>query len=106
MASVSSDWVMEYRDSFHEAYLDALTGLGDCARARSDYREAVHAYRRALNVDPYREDIHRAIMLCYAALGQKQMISVQYDEIRGLLWAELGVEPSDETLRLAGELLK
>jgi len=106
LLSIDSDWVMEYRDGFHEDYLDALIGLGGCARARSDYREAVHAYRRALNVDPYREDIHRAIMLCYAALGQKQLISAQYDEIRGLLWAELGIEPSDETQRLADELLK
>lgn len=106
LPSIDADWIAPYREGYHETYLDALVGLGDCSRARSDMRGAIQAYKRALIVEPYREDIHRSIMLCYAALGERQLISNQLDEICGLLWDELGIEPSDETLQLAEQLLR
>lgn len=105
LPSIDTDWVLPFRETYHEAYLEALIGLGDCARARYDIRSAVQAYKRALTIEPYREDIHRTIMKCYADIGERQLISSQLDEIRNLLQSELGIEPSDETLRLAHKLL-
>ncbi|NDJ77873.1 MAG: tetratricopeptide repeat protein [Chloroflexi bacterium] len=101
-----ADWAVNYREHLHEMYLETLIGLGQCAGARHDRREAIAAYRRALDVNPYREDVHRAIMLCFAELGEKTQVLAQLQKLQTLLDEELGLEPSDETVALARRLLE
>jgi DNA-binding SARP family transcriptional activator len=62
-------------------------------------------FRRALDADPYHEAAHRGIMLCYNDLGEKKQAIAQFNYLRTLLRDELGVEPSNETLDLAQQLL-
>jgi DNA-binding SARP family transcriptional activator len=45
-------------------------------------------------------------MLCYDDLGEKKQALAQFNQLRTLLYDELGVEPSDETLDLAEQLLE
>ncbi len=106
LPSLDPNWVIPLRESLREAYIEALIGLGECARARNDLSNAVHAYKRALEEEPYREDIHRSIMSCYAQMGERQLILGHLQSLEDLLQEELGVEPSDETLALAQRLLK
>jgi len=82
-----------------------LIGLGECARARSAHREAITTFKRALDVDPYREDGHRAIMNCYADLGEKNQVLRHLKKLQKLLWEDLAIEPSGETMDLAKSLL-
>jgi DNA-binding SARP family transcriptional activator len=44
-------------------------------------------------------------MTCYAELGEKSRVLAHYEELRDLLWQELGVEPSPETVALVETLL-
>ena len=74
LPSWDAEWVIYRREDLLEAYIEALIGLGNCARARNDLREALATYRRALDADPYREDVHRAIMICYAESGEKKQV--------------------------------
>lgn len=106
LPSLDPNWVIPLRESLREAYLEALIGLGECARARNDLPSAVHAYKRALEEEPYREDIHRAIMMCYAQMGERKLVLGHLQSLEELLQEELGVEPSDETIALAQRLLK
>jgi LuxR family maltose regulon positive regulatory protein len=106
LPSMDADWVAYRRESLLETYLEALNGLGNCARVRHDSREALRAYQRVLEIDPYREDTHRAIMMCYAELGEKQQILAQFRRLQTLLRDELGLGPSVETSSLANSLLK
>ena len=105
LTALDADWAYARRESYHEIYLEALIGLGMCARARGDLREALATFRQALEVDPFREDIHRAIMMCYAESGEKNKVHVQFQELKTLLQEELAVEPTNETLRLVQSLL-
>jgi len=105
LPSLSQDWVLARRDIYHETYLDALVGLGECARARKNFREAIVAFKRALELEPYREDIHRAIMTCYANLGEKKQIHAHLHRLQELLRHDLAVEPSTETITHAKSLL-
>lgn len=105
LPSFDTEWVLFYRETLREFYLEALIGLGECERARSAHREAIMTFRRALDVDPYREDGHRAIMNCYADLGEKSKIKHHLERLRKLLWEDLAIEPSAETMRLANRLL-
>jgi DNA-binding SARP family transcriptional activator len=97
--------VFTRREALRELYVEALVGLGRCVQSRRDFGEALRVFREALEVDPFREDIHRAIMTCYADKGEKKRIRDHLKELETLLWEELGVEPSEETLTLAQSLL-
>lgn len=105
LPSLDADWVYPMRESFREMYLEALVGLGECARARGDFRHAINVFKQALVVDPYREDIHRAIMTCYAQKGEKKKILSHLNDLQQLLWQELAVKPSSETMTLVRSLL-
>jgi DNA-binding SARP family transcriptional activator len=105
LPSWDHEWVLFRRQSLFENYLEALIGLGVCARARHSFREALTIFRRALDTDPYCEAAHRGIMLSYNDLGEKKQAMTQFNHLRTLLRDELGVEPSDETLDLAQRLL-
>ena len=106
LPSLDPSWVIPLRESLREAYLEALIGLGECARARNDLHNAVNAFKRALEEEPYREDIHRSIMMCYAQMGERKLILGHLQTLEELLDEELGVEPSEETVALARRLLE
>lgn len=105
LPSLAEDWVLARRDAYYETHLDALVGLGECARARKSFREAILEFKRALELEPYREDIHRAIMTCYANLGEKKQIHAHLHRLQELLRHDLAVEPSTETIIHAKSLL-
>lgn len=105
LPSWDAEWVIYRREGLFEAYLEALIGLGQCATARGDHRAALRAYRRALDADPFREDVHRAVMICYAELEDKRQVRNHFEKLRELLMEEMGIEPSDETLDLVDKLL-
>jgi LuxR family transcriptional regulator, maltose regulon positive regulatory protein len=105
LISLEADWVIARREALREAYIDALVGLGDCARARNDFKEALYQYKTAIDLEPYREDIHRAVMKCYDRLGEKNRIFVHFHQLKERLHNDLAVEPSEETIALARALL-
>jgi LuxR family maltose regulon positive regulatory protein len=105
LTSLYADWVEPRREAFREAYLEALIGVGECARARNDFNQALDAFRQANKLEPYREDIHRLIMTCYAGRGEKKKIHAHLQDLQRLLRHELSTEPSTETLAHAQALL-
>jgi len=74
-------------------------------RARHGLRGAIDSFKHALDIDPYREDIHRTVMNCYAELGEKKHILTHLHELRELLYNDLAIEPAAETVALAETLL-
>jgi len=106
LPSWDDEWVIYRREGLFEIYVEALVGLGQCASARNDHRSALRSFRRALDADPFREDIHRAIMMCYADMGDKYQAHAQFMRLKALLDEEMGIEPSDETIELLNTLLK
>lgn len=105
LPSFDMEWVIYRRESLQETFLEALIGLAECTHARSALREAIATFKRALDVDPYREDVHRAIMSCYAELGEKKQVLTHLRKLQELLREDLAIEPSAETMALAASLL-
>ncbi len=105
LVDMDRDWIISRRQTLYEAYIEALIGLGECARQRRDFRSALEAFKNALDKEPYREDINRKIMVCYADLGEKHQVISQFNAFSDRLREDLAVEPSAETIALAHRLL-
>ncbi|MFN8563383.1 MAG: BTAD domain-containing putative transcriptional regulator [Anaerolineae bacterium] len=105
LPQLEGEWVADYREMLNEYYLECLVALGECARARNDLGEAIKMYKQALKVDPYREDIHCALISSYAARGERRKSYLHYRDLRDLFARELGVEPSHETTALVKSYL-
>ncbi len=98
-------WACPHRDKFHELYIEALLGLAACGRSRSDSKSALRSLKRALDLEPYREDIHRFVMQLYADRGTKRRVLDHYRTLCELLKADLNTEPSHETKELFQRLM-
>ncbi|MFQ6100193.1 MAG: BTAD domain-containing putative transcriptional regulator [Anaerolineae bacterium] len=100
LPQVERIWCLPRREALREMYLEALVGVGRCHEARREFEGAIDWYRRALEVDELREDVHRRIMQCYAAAGRRAEALAQYHRCQEVLKQELDAEPSIETNRL------
>ncbi|HHS97377.1 MAG TPA: tetratricopeptide repeat protein [Chloroflexi bacterium] len=105
LPEVSRLWCVPKREMLRQMYVEALIGVGRCHEARREWEEAIEWFRRALEVDELREDVHRQIMLCYEAAGRRPEAIKQYHRCREALLRELGVEPSNETEALFREII-
>ena len=100
LPQVERTWCVSRRESLREMYLEALIGMGRCHEARREFEGAVDWYRRALEIDDLREDVHRHIMRCYFEAGRRSDALAQYHRCREAVKRELDIEPSAQTKRL------
>jgi DNA-binding SARP family transcriptional activator len=67
-------------------------------RARSgDFAAALDCFRRAAEMDAYREATRLAVIECHLRLGNRRAALVEFDKLKALLRAELSVAPLPET---------
>jgi len=100
LPEVGRMWCMPKRETLREMYIEALVGAARCHETRREFEGAIGWYRRALEVDELREDVHRRIMHCYTKAGRRSEALAQYHRCREILRRELDVEPSVEARRL------
>ena len=105
LVAFDADWVLAYREKLQELYLEGLVALGESLRTRNEFAGSIDIFKRALTIDPYREDVHRALMSCYARKGERQKIITHAHELQTLFRRDLKTEPSQETLTLVSQLL-
>jgi ATP/maltotriose-dependent transcriptional regulator MalT/two-component SAPR family response regulator len=103
LPEVDRPWCVPKREEAHTKYIEALVELARSYEARGAFEEAIARYRRALEEDELREDIHRRIMRAYVEAGRRSDALAQYRYCREILIQELGVEPTHETQRLYQE---
>ncbi len=97
---VESDWHLLRREELRRRYLQALFQLGEFRFDSGRYTEAAQAYRQALEHDNLLEDGHRALMRCYARLGERGQALRQYETVAALMRTELNATPAPETTAL------
>jgi DNA-binding SARP family transcriptional activator/Flp pilus assembly protein TadD len=106
LPGIHMTWVTSHRRRAYETYIEALIGLSRCRLAWKDYHAAAEHLRRALHLEPYREDIHRKLLHCYAAAGERQRLIAHYEATCRLFERDLKTEPAPETSDLYYSLLK
>lgn len=95
------DVVIRYRERLRSTQMRAVAALIERQREAEFLDSAIWWARRALEMDPYREDIHRRLISMLRAAGRPHEALAQFDRCCKILRDELGVEPMAETVRAA-----
>jgi DNA-binding SARP family transcriptional activator len=98
------DWVLLERERFRQLHLYALETLCALFTEAGRFSHATQAGLAAVSCEPLRESAHRALMRAYIADGNSAEALRQYRLYRGLMRAELGLEPSEQMEELVGLL--
>jgi DNA-binding SARP family transcriptional activator len=84
-----------------EALAASGVGLGG-----TELSTARRAAQTIVDLDPYRESGHRLMMQALALEGNTAQALLVFERLRARLRDDLGIAPSEETLRLHGDLLQ
>lgn len=104
------EWLLTIREHLHTRILSAFHSLSEYYLCRGEYGLAQKYALRQVELEPYREEAHRALMQSLACSGQRSAALGQYERCRKILKEALGVEPGAKTqqlyhqIRSAGEL--
>ena len=104
MEGCYDDWAEEQRIHFQEQFVRVLNGLAKLSVTDSRWSDALKYASETLQIDPYREDLHRLVLKVLSAQNKLPAAKKHYENMSKQLLDELGVEPSAETRRLYQEI--
>ncbi len=100
------EWCTFHRERFRLDHLTCLERLLRYFREREEWLDAIAWGQRLLRRDPLREHVHRSLMECHYAMGDRPSALRRYEECRAVLEEELGIEPMPETRKLRARILE
>jgi DNA-binding SARP family transcriptional activator/tetratricopeptide (TPR) repeat protein len=100
LAGYYDEWVLGERERLRELFLTVLERLVEAEKQRGEYERALLHARRLAAEDPWREEAHCEVMRLCHLLGRSAEALRQFELCRQVLKAELGAEPSRETVAL------
>ena len=98
------EWCLRPRERLRQLFLLALERLMEYHQARGEWTRALTYGQQLLQQDPLLEHVHRNVMRCYRAMGNRAMALRQFETIAEQLKAELDIEPMAETEMLHEEI--
>ena len=103
LAGADWAWAETPREDLRQRVLDVQVWLGDIRWASGDARGSWQALQRAVEVDPFAEQIYRRIMRLQTKLGRPDDAVATYRRLQARL-VEIDLEPTPESERLHAEL--
>ena len=97
MEGCLEEWVLPEREARERSLARALETLAGHASARADWVTAERYLRRAVDLDPLRETVQRALMQTLVSAGTPAAALQCFRDLRLLLARELKAEPAPET---------
>jgi predicted ATPase/DNA-binding SARP family transcriptional activator len=94
------EWATLQREYLQRQIVEALAYLVEYHQRRGDLGQAIGAAHRQVELEPWREEVHRQLMRLLALGGQRSVALAQYGTCQRALAAELGVPPTAETIAL------
>ena len=99
------DWCAERRAFLAELRIRLLVELADALEKRGTQAAAADRLREVLRHDPTREDVHRRLIVLYAAIGSRDQAVRQFQMCREVLQRDLGLLPAESTRAAYEEIL-
>jgi DNA-binding SARP family transcriptional activator/alpha-beta hydrolase superfamily lysophospholipase len=97
---VWDEWLTLARESLGSKLAELLCTLIDRYTTESRPKKLIDSGHRLVELDPFREQGHRALMRGYAESNQRPLALKQFERCRDLLQKELNSSPSPETQEL------
>jgi len=99
----SDQWILERREAYQKAYVEALENIADIWEARASYELALHTLRRAIDTDFTRDEIHFKLLKLYLRLGRRAEAVAHFRELER--WAKSKKTPlSGQIRQLYGDI--
>lgn len=105
-ADLYAEWTQHRRERLHQLYRQTAWKQAAIVADAGRYDSAVARLLPLLAQEPADERMHRELMRLYAASGRRHEALRQFQTCREALAAELGIEPSAETLGMYEGLLR
>jgi len=100
-----SDWTFAWRERLIDRYAHVLAELTRAHTNAGRTADAIRLARKCVELDPLNEDAQRELIASYARAGRRNHALRQFLACRRVLVDELGIEPSQETVRLHERVL-
>lgn len=97
-------WIYNMQERLRSTAVFVLATLAARQAHAGELVEAIAAQRRILELEPWREESHRELMLLLARSGERSAALAQYKVCVKVLAAELGVPPDAATAALAADI--
>jgi DNA-binding SARP family transcriptional activator len=98
------EWMQPRRRELEAVRLEVLDLLREQHRERGALHAWAAAARRIVSSEPWREEIQRELMTCYARQGQGTLALRQYQDCATALRAGFGLVPGPETEELRARI--
>jgi two-component SAPR family response regulator len=96
LQDIYMEWADQRREQLRSLYLEALIDMAAIESSGKHYRAAKNNYERVLAVDPYRDEVHLALMKCLALSGASSSAIAHFKDYRAMLRRDLNAEPLPE----------
>lgn len=100
------EWCVTNREYYRSRYFTGLVALIETAMALHDWRRAIEWGERLLLEDPLAEHVHRYLMICHNALGNRPAAIRQFARCTAVLRTQLNVGPMEITSELHRHILQ
>jgi len=96
-------WAIPIASYYHQRFLDAASETLVLLEERKRWQEAAALCNRALQIEPYSEELYQHLMRCQIATGDQAAALASYETMRSVLFDTFGVIPSEESRKLQRE---
>ncbi len=105
-SSQFEEWLLFERQYFELQYLKILNSLIVIWSNEHNYQKAIVSAKKYLSVNELAEDIHKQLMILYAASGDRKSALRQFEICATVLERELGIKPLNETRSIYQSILQ
>ena len=99
-------WVSPISAYYHHVYTNALLETLPLLEKQNRLQEVERLCQRAMQDDPYNELLHQFYLRSIANRGEYIRAAAVYEELRQLLYTNLGITPAEETQLIHHEILR
>lgn len=93
-------WLLFKREYYRELILGSLKRLATLYLDSGRYADAQTVAQRHLTLEPWAEVAYQQLIMASALNGQRTEALTRYEQLREILWTELGVAPDEATTAL------
>jgi len=97
-------WSIVQKERLCNRMLKGLLQLGAFWQAQDHFEHAEICYKKGLTLDPLHEPFYQQLIQLNLAQDKKSQAASTYEQCRKMLSTQLGVMPSEETMRLYNQI--